>query len=89
MAVQGISEIVFRTPYGTFWDHSGRFLGRGGGGREEGPAGSLTSSKLVNQPSVNQKIIYFVSFTNNVSQLVYCIQTRKVYFPALMAWDYL
>ena len=27
----GTSEVVFGTPCGTFWDHSGRFLGWGGG----------------------------------------------------------
>ena len=32
MAVWVTSKIVFRTPYGTFWDHSDRFLGVGAGG---------------------------------------------------------
>ena len=30
MAVRGTSEIVLRIPGGTFWVHSGRFLGEGG-----------------------------------------------------------
>ena len=43
MAVRGTSEIVFGTPQGTFWDHSGGFLGEGGGGGcTWGPAGSFT-----------------------------------------------
>ena len=41
MAVRGTSEIVFGTPLGTFWDHSGRFLGgeEGGGGDYGGSSG--------------------------------------------------
>ena len=45
MAVRGTSEIVFGTPKGTFWNHSGRLLGGEGGGEEGGtvgPPGSLT-----------------------------------------------
>ena len=45
MAFRGTSEIVFGTLYGTFWNHSGRFLGGGGGGGEwctVDPLGSLT-----------------------------------------------
>ena len=49
MAVRGTGEIVLGTLKGTFWDHSGRFLG--GGGVGEGctvsPAGSLTIAQTV------------------------------------------
>ena len=44
----GTSEIVFGTPYGTFWDHRGRFgEGRGGGGGTRGFPRTLSLKRVL------------------------------------------
>ena len=81
MAVRGTSEIVFGTPYGTFWDHSGRFVGGGGG---EGVHGGSSGLPHYSLSAVSACVFMtLLSWCETVTWQYHCVIAEKKSDPLL------